>query len=137
MKASEIKRELEVGDIIVKDKMQWSSGETWVIGEILSQDYYKDEDAVKYDIEDKSYIEIEFKDKDGVYHSWKSNVDGGSVIYINKNTRSRCNHIFRKMLLTQGKTIGEINDSLLKEGFKRSEIYQTMVDVMGDMCFRN
>lgn len=129
MRASEIKRKLEVGDTIVR------GGTKQIIGEILSQDYYKDEDAAKYGLKDKSYIEIEFKDTKGVYDSWKSNIDGGSIIYKNHNTK--CKDKFSDMLFKQGKTVGEINDVLIKEGYKRSEIYQCMVDVLGDMCFRD
>ena len=127
MKSSEIKRKLEVGDVIVK------GGTKQVIGEILSQDCYKDEDAAKYGLEDRSYIEVEFKDTKGAYHSWKSSVDGGSVIYKSSNCKGK----FRDMLFKQGKTVGEINDVLVKEGYKKSEIYQCMVDVLGDMCFRD
>lgn len=65
-----VKRELAVGDII---KCQGRSVE---IKEILFQDCYK----CDYD-ESRSYYDIEFLDKFGKYHHWKSHLDGGEVIY--------------------------------------------------------
>ena len=57
------KRKLKPGDSIVV------GGTRVVIGNILDQ-YY-----------DKDYIDIEFEDEDGNYRSWKSDVDGGRVVY--------------------------------------------------------
>lgn len=56
-------RKLKPGDSIVV------GGTRVVIGNILDQ-YY-----------DKDYIDIEFEDEDGNYRSWKSDVDGGKVVY--------------------------------------------------------
>lgn len=66
-----ILRELKVGD-----KIQ-SRGITVQIKEILHQDAYFPD----YLPEDRHYIDIEFKDINGSYRHWKSNIDGGNVIY--------------------------------------------------------
>lgn len=56
-------RKLEPGDTIVV------GGSKVTVGKILDQ-YF-----------DKDYIDIEFEDEGGNYRTWKSDVDGGKVIY--------------------------------------------------------
>lgn len=56
-------RKLEPGDTIVV------GGSKVTVGKILDQ-YF-----------DKDYIDIEFEDESGNYRTWKSDVDGGKVIY--------------------------------------------------------
>lgn len=77
MTQENILREVRVGDTIkVKSR-------SYEVGEILSQDCHKDTDSVRYGIEDKSYIDLEFNDVKGKYHHWKSQLDGGYVLYKN------------------------------------------------------
>lgn len=68
------KRKLAEGD---KVRCQ---GRTFMVKEILSQDFY----ICDWD-DARSYVDIEFKDERGGYHHWKSNLDGGEVLYKDTN----------------------------------------------------
>lgn len=77
MTQENILREVRVGDTIK------AKSHSYEVSEILSQDCYKDTDSVGYGIEDRSYIDLEFNDVKGKYHHWKSQLDGGYVLYKN------------------------------------------------------
>lgn len=64
----------------VGDKIRLN-GYTVKIAEILSQDFYVDEFCEYDGTEDRSYIDLEFKDENGKYRHWKSHLDGGEVRY--------------------------------------------------------
>lgn len=72
---------LKVGDTLVV------KGISYKIRKIYEQDFYDDADSRKYNLPDKSYIDIEFKDNKGKYHRWRSNVDGGKIIYAGTGIR--------------------------------------------------
>ena len=68
-----MKRALEPGDKIK------AKGIVAIIDKITFQDFYIDE--CSFSENDRSYIIIEFFDTNGIYRSWKSHVDGGTIIY--------------------------------------------------------
>ena len=63
-------RELKVGDKII------CKGSSATISKILNQDFYK------------GNIDIEFEDEQGNYRTWKSEIDGGKVVYNESKTES-------------------------------------------------
>lgn len=75
--AKTIKREIIPGDVIC------ALGHRWTVKKILSQDCYVDKSC--FGGKDRSSIDIEFKDLNGVYHHWKSHLDGGIVVYKETN----------------------------------------------------
>lgn len=122
MKYNEIKRDLKPGDIVV------CKGHKYKIKEILFQDCYRDENAEHYPQSmDGSYIDIEFKDLNDGYHHWKSNLDGGHVIYADSGVQ-----LFSKYFLTGENTL---NDTVLRMlEFKQSvqDVLNVIVSTIGD-----
>lgn len=112
---------LKVGDSIVV------RGKSYEIAEIYEQDFYDDADSRKYNLSDKSYIDIEFKDIKGKYHHWKSNIDGGHVIYADSGVQ-----LFSKYFLTGENTL---NDTVLRMlEFKQSvqDVLNVIMNTIGD-----
>lgn len=112
---------LKVGDSIVV------RGKSYEIAEIYEQDYYDDVDSRKYELPDRSYIDIEFKDTKGKYHHWKSNIDGGHVIYADSGVQ-----LFSKYFLTGENTL---NDTVLRMlEFKQSvqDVLNVIMSTIGD-----
>lgn len=72
-----VQRKLLVGDTIK------CKGVESVIGKILSQSTFIGSSSLNQE----GYYDIEFEDKNGVYRSWKSYLDGGTVI-LNPNAEN-------------------------------------------------
>lgn len=119
-------RELQSGDYIV------CKGKRIIIGEILHQDFYKDNAC--YNNEDRSYIDIEFRDLSGAYHHWRSNLDGGGFGYAKKDdaiTR------FKELFLNGNKTVREVWEDLQTEGFSYQDRVVAMLKVLGDCVWED
>ena len=136
MNYNDIKRKVMPGDSIsCRDKV-WNTIKNWKVKEILSQDVYRDEDAGKYGIEDKSYIHIEFKDTNEGYHYWKSNLDGGTVVYkedLQKVINDVIDKDFKKFFYGERLSILEVTRVLKDEGFGQEEIFASLLRCIGGL----
>ncbi len=112
---------LKVGDTIAV------KGRSYEIEEIYSQDFYDDIDSRKYNLPDKSYIDIEFKDTKGKYHHWKSNVDGGHVIYADSGFQ-----MFSKYFLTGDNTLKDTVLKMLESKESVQDILNVIMNTIGD-----
>lgn len=131
MNYNDIKRKVMPGDIITSSKYK-----AWVVKEVLSQDVYKDEDAGKYGIDDKSYIDLEFIDTKGEYHHWKSNMDGGVLGYredIQKAINDVIDRDFKKLFYEERFSIWEVTKVLQDKGFSQEDIYSSLLRCIGDL----
>lgn len=111
-------------------------GKSWKVKEVLSQDVYKDEDSGRYGIEDKSYIHIEFKDTNGGYHHWKSNIDSGTVIYkeeVEKVINGVIDKDFKKLFYEERLSIWEVTKAIQNEGFSQEDTYNSLLRCIGDL----
>lgn len=136
MNYNDIKRKVMPGDAIsCKDKV-WNTIKNWKVKEVLSQDVYKDEDAGKYGIDDKSYIDLEFKDTNGGYHHWKSNIDGGTVVYkedVEKVVNAVIDKDFKKFFYGERLSIWEVTKAIQNEGFSQEDAYNSLLRCIGDL----
>lgn len=112
---------LKVGDTIVV------KGRSYEIGEIYEQDFYDDADSRKYNLSDKSYIDIEFKDTKGKYHHWKSNIDGGHVIYADSGVQ-----MFSKYFLTGDNTLNDTVLRMLESKQRVQDVLNVIMNTIGD-----
>ena len=131
MNYNDIKRKVMPGDIITS-----SNYKAWTVKEVLSQDVYRDEDAVKYDIDDKSYIDLEFIDTEGGYHHWRSDTDGGVLGYredIQKAVNDVIDKDFKKFFYGERLSIWEVTEALKNKGFNQGEIFGSLLRCIGDL----
>lgn len=130
MNYNDIKRKVMPGDVIS------CKGKGWKVKEVLSQDVYKDEDAGKYGIEDRSYIDLEFTDINEGYHHWKSNIDSGTVLYKEEVERVFNDVIdkdFKKFFYGERLSIWEVTKVLQDKGFSQEDIYSSLLRCIGDL----
>lgn len=131
MNYNDIKRKVMPGDIIT-----FSTYKGWTVKEVLSQDVYRDEDAGKYGIDDKSYIDLEFIDTEGKYHHWKSNMDGGVLGYhedIQKVINDVIDKDFKKFFYGERLSIWEVTKAIQNEGFSQEDAYNSLLRCIGDL----
>lgn len=130
MNYNDIKRKVMPGDVIS------CKGNSWRVKEVLSQDVYKDEDSGKYGIEDRSYIDLEFKDTNGGYHHWKSNIDSGTVLYKEEVERVFNDVIdkdFKKFFYGERLSIWEVTRAIQNEGFSKEDTYNSLLRCIGGL----
>jgi len=141
-------RELQPGDYIV------CKGKRFIIGEILHQDFYKDE--MCYNNEDRSYIDIEFREVNGTYHHWKSNLDGGGFGYhpnvsdkspkyepfnnttkTEKLSKEEYAKLFRKMFKEDGVSIKDCYFKLGQIGCGNRDFLSILLNEIGECVWED
>lgn len=98
-----VKRELEVGDIIV------AKGGKATISSIISQDTYFGSNYC-----DDS-VNIEFRDSNGNYRSWKSDIDGGYVLYKEDIVPSSLRKYYDPYCGRYGIPVKEVNSDISED----------------------
>lgn len=133
--AENMTRKLQVGDYIK------CKGIRVEIGEILSQDFYKDEYIqVNSNIEgmsDRSYIDIEFKDTYGKYRHWKSNIDGGSFEYRSEEVKPSAKDTFTKLFKEEGMTLEETWNLMYRQHYSATDIMIAVLAVIGNCTWKD
>ena len=132
--AKNVTRELKPGDEIV------CKGTRVTVTEILSQDCYVDEyykTANKKSrgyIKDGTYIDIEFKDKNGDYRHWISFLDGGYIIY---NQVSEACDIIEDYLHNSELTLKHVVERMKEAGYNDITILDAILIKLGDLTWRD